>query len=138
MTLGLRILVFDDDTSICNLLELAFAGKGHEVTTYSNPTEFPFFNEHKCPCPKEDPCADILITDIVMPNIDGLEFFKQLRNAGCGPLVKGNVAIMSRHLTLHHMGDLNQLGIHYFRKPLDVREICQWVDECATRTRRTF
>ncbi|MBW2519396.1 MAG: response regulator [Deltaproteobacteria bacterium] len=133
--MGLRILVFDDDKPICDMLEQALTSKGHAVTTYVNPAEFPFFNEHICPCPTDDPCADILITDIVMPEIDGLDFFKQLKEAGCRPLVNGNVAIMSGHLTLHSMGEFNQLGIHCFRKPLEINEICHWVDECAHRNR---
>lgn len=125
----LHIVIFDDDEEIRNLLKTVFENKGHTVTALSDPTEFEFFNKEKCPCPMSEPCADILIADIVMPNIEGITFFKQLKKAGCLPLTRGNVAIMSGYLTIHYMNELNDLGIHYFRKPFVISEICDWIDE---------
>ena len=129
----LRILVLDDDVEIRKLLKTALVNKGHEVTTLADPTEFPFFNKETCPCTPGDPCADILISDNVMPNIEGIDLFKKLKNCGCQPLVKGNVAIISGYLTIHYMNELNDLGIHYFRKPFKLKEIYEWVDLCQTR-----
>ena len=131
--MGLRIIVFDDDVTICNLLKESLSAKGHDVITYSNPTEFPFFNEHRCPCPKEEPCADILIADIVMPEIEGIDFYRRLKDAGCWPLLKGDVAIMSGYLTIHYMEELNEMGIHYLRKPFQLNEIYEWIEECQKR-----
>ena len=131
--MGLRIIVFDDDQAICRLLKETLTAKGHQVTTYSNPTEFPYFKEETCPCPKESPCADIMIADIVMPKVEGVAFFKKLKEAGCWPLVKGNVAIMSGYLTIHYMDELHELGIHYLRKPFHLNEITDWVESCQER-----
>ncbi len=129
----LRILVFDDDPDIRDLLQTALTGKGHEVTTFADPTEFPFFNKETCPCEANSPCADILIADIVMPNIEGIDFFRSLKKAGCVPLIKGNVAIMSGYLTIHYMNELNSLDIHYFRKPFELKDIYTWIDQCKAR-----
>ncbi len=129
----LRILVFDDDADIRALLKTALEGKGHEVTTLADPTEFEFFDCKNCPCPQGEPCADILLADIVMPNIEGIAFCKQLKAAGCWPLAKGNVAIISGYLTIHYMKELNDLGIHYFRKPFDLKDIYAWVEQCQAR-----
>ncbi len=128
-----RILVFDDDKSICKLLKAALEAKGHEVTTFSNPTEFPFFNEKTCPCPQDSPCADILIADIVMPKMDGIEFLKNLGTSGCWPISNNNVAIISGYLTIHYMEDLNNLGFQYFRKPFQLQDIFSWVEGCEER-----
>lgn len=129
----LRILVFDDNADIRELLHTALSSKGYEVTTLSDPSEFPFLYKGDCPCSPEKPCADILIADIVMPNIDGIEFYKKLKGNGCLPLVHGNVAIMSGYLTIHYMKELNDLEIHYFRKPFQLGEIYSWVEQCRAR-----
>jgi DNA-binding response OmpR family regulator len=129
----LRILVVDDDTDICDLLKTALSSRGHAVTTLSDPTEFPFLMEETCPCSQNCPCADILIVDNVMPKIEGIEFFKQLKSRGCQTLLKGNVAIMSGYLTIHYMNELNDLGIHYFRKPFNLANMYEWVELCQSR-----
>jgi len=128
-----RILILDDDKEIRELLTTALTGKGHEVTAYADPTEFPFLNKESCPCPPDHPCADIIIADIVMPNIEGIEFLRKLREAGCHPIIRGNIALMSGYLTLHYMNDLNEMGVHYFRKPFVLEEIYQWVEQCRER-----
>jgi len=128
-----RILILDDDPDIRNLLETALTMKGHEVKTLSDPTEFPLLNDQKCPCEPKDSCTDVLIADIVMPKIEGIEFVRNLKNEGCWPLTLGNVAIMSGYLTLHYMNELNSMSIHYFRKPFEMQEIFNWVEECQER-----
>jgi DNA-binding response OmpR family regulator len=129
----MRILILDDDPDICALLEAALTGKGHTVISHSDPTEFPLFNKQICPCKPEDFCTDVLIADIVMPKIKGIEFVKDLRNKGCWPLKLGNVAVMSGFLTLHYLNELHSMGIHYFRKPFELREIFNWLEKCQER-----
>ena len=128
-----HIAIFDDDKTICKLLQDALSAIGHKVTVYSNPTEFPYFNDSKCPCDKESPCADILLSDIVMPQMEGIDFFRKLKDSGCRPLKNNNVAIMSGYLTIHYMNDLNELGVNYFRKPFELSAIYKWVKECEER-----
>ncbi len=129
----LRILVIDDDPEIRTLLQTALSSKGHHVTALADPTEFPFLQRETCPCPPNEPCADILLADNIMPNMEGLDLFKTLKSRGCHPLVRGNVAIMSGYLTIHYMNELNDLGINYFRKPFALSEIYEWVDQCQAR-----
>jgi len=129
----LRILVIDDDAETRDLLKIALGKKGHDVTVLADPTEFPHLNKDTCPCAPESPCADILICDNIMPNVEGIDLFKKLKSCGCQPLLKGNVAIMSGYLTIHYMNELNNLGIHYFRKPFKMSDIYDWVDLCEAR-----
>ncbi len=133
MEMKLRILVFDDDLDTRNLLQVALSNKGHDVTALADASEFPFINRESCPCSPGEPCADIIIADNIMPNIEGIDFFKKLKSRDCQPLVKGNVAIMSGYLTIHYMNQLNELGIHYFRKPFKLEDIYDWVELCHTR-----
>lgn len=129
----LRVLVIDDDADIRNLMQSALSSKGYEVSTLADPSEFPFINNKTCTCPTDSPCADIIIADIVMPKVDGIDFFNHLKDTGCCTLVRGNVAIMSGYLTIYYMNVLNNLGIHYFRKPFELNEIFAWADECRER-----
>ena len=129
----LRILVLDDDKETCDLLETALTAKGHKVTTYTDPTKAPFMHNRDCPCNPDDSCADAILADIVMPNIEGIDFVKFLREEGCWPLSMGNVAIISGYLTIHYMEDLNEMGVQYFRKPFELEAIYRWAEECSER-----
>jgi len=129
----MRILILDDDKSICDLLKTALEAKGHEVMPYTDPTKAPLRHNESCPCKPEDSCADAILADIVMPHIEGIELIKIIKAAGCWPLSIGNVAIMSGFLTLHYMEDLNDMGVQYFRKPFELGAIYKWVDECSER-----
>ena len=68
-----------------------------------------------------------------MPKMEGIDFVKGLKKDGCWPLNLGNVAVMSGYLTLHYMNELNSMGIHYFRKPFELKDIFSWVEECQER-----
>jgi DNA-binding response OmpR family regulator len=129
----MRIMVLDDDQDIRDLLQTALTSKGHEVEVFADPTEFPFLHNKKCPCESEQSCADVLIADIVMPNMEGIEFIRNLKKEGCWPLSIGNVAIMSGYLTLHYMNDLNAMGIQYFRKPFELKTLYDWLEGCQER-----
>lgn len=131
--MALRVLVFDDDKATCDLLDKALTAKGYEVTSYSTPFQFPFLHRESCPCPPEEPCADVILADIVMPEIDGIAFLKKLMVSGCLPVKLGNMAIMSGYLTLTYMSEMNEIGIPYFRKPFRLETIYAWLEECKIR-----
>jgi DNA-binding NtrC family response regulator len=66
-----RILVIDDDESITSLLHMVLSRQGYEVLTAANGREgVKLFNSTP---------ADLVISDILMPEMDGLEALKQLR-----------------------------------------------------------
>jgi CheY-like chemotaxis protein len=67
-----RILLVDDDNSVRTILSLTLAHFGHTVTEARNGREgLELFNQSG---------ADLIITDIVMPGKDGLEFLMELRH----------------------------------------------------------
>jgi CheY-like chemotaxis protein len=66
-----RILVIDDDPDIRAILELTLKAAGHEVILAADGREGV---ERYCTSP-----ADLVITDLYMPNRDGLETIRQLR-----------------------------------------------------------
>ncbi len=66
-----KILIVDDETSIRNLLSKILSSSNYEAVTASNGREG--LELYK----KENP--DLVITDIVMPDMEGIELIRHLR-----------------------------------------------------------
>jgi CheY-like chemotaxis protein len=65
------ILLVDDNVEFRNILSLALSGAGHTVTLAANGRQaLQLFSRISC---------DLIISDIVMPEKDGLEMLLQLR-----------------------------------------------------------
>ncbi len=66
-----RILIIDDDESITSMLRTVLERNGYEVTTAANGRDgVRLYGTHP---------ADLVISDILMPEMDGLEALKELR-----------------------------------------------------------
>jgi DNA-binding response OmpR family regulator len=69
-----KILVIDDELSIRLLLE-NYLGKTYEVTTKSDGMEaMKWLQDGNLP--------DLIVADIQMPNLDGIQFIQQIRSSG--------------------------------------------------------
>ena len=75
----MRIQVIDDEAGLRHTLSLILRDDGHEVATSDNGTAaLEALREHD---------ADLILCDVRMPGIDGLEFLERYRAAGGGALV---------------------------------------------------
>ena len=131
---NLRIIIVDDDPGINLMLKTVLTKQGHYVLNFPDPTACPcpVLKKEICFCPQEFPCADIVISDIVMPNMSGIEFFKRQREGGCkAPDV--NKALISGTENEEHFYAIEELGCNFFKKPLKTVEIVKWIEECAKR-----
>lgn len=70
----IRALVFEDNDQLRSLISTILEMRGYEVFTFSEPGSCPLYLKDKCPCPLKHTCADIIITDINMPSVTGLDF----------------------------------------------------------------
>ncbi len=68
-----RILVVDDDPAICRTVERVLARDSHVVEAYSDAREALDAIRRERP--------DLVITDVYMPEMDGIEFLLSLREA---------------------------------------------------------
>ena len=69
-----KIMVVDDERGIRYLLEDALAGEGYDVTLAKNGRD--------CLRQMEEQEFDLLITDMDMPELDGMGLLRMMKRAG--------------------------------------------------------
>ena len=65
-----RLLVMDDEADFCEIVRASATPLGYDVTVLTDPNEFKATYRHLKP--------DIIVLDVVMPNIDGIELLRWL------------------------------------------------------------
>lgn len=131
----MKILVFDPDNSLRELLRIYLSGHGHEVLAFRDPTVCPLYanlHDEACFCPQDAPCGDVVIIDNKMPHISAIDFLRTQRRRGCKAL-DANKAVMSASMTRQLEAELAEFGCHHIRKPFQLSRIKEWVDECLGR-----
>ena len=109
---SMRTLLVDDDELIRDSISLAFANKG----CFLRATETA---EEGLQALKDD-SFDVIISDLKLPGMDGLEFFKLLR-ASCPNTVK---ILITAYGDKEVVSDACRIGIHEFiSKPFSVKTL---------------
>lgn len=125
----LRILVFEDDFTIrkpiCNFLR----AKGYEVLDFPSPLTCALVSEKQCACPREHACADLVITDMNMPGMTGLELIRMLADKGCHAPPQNKIVISSA-LSAEQHAEFRALGCHFLPKPFQLHELWKAVQIC--------
>jgi DNA-binding NtrC family response regulator len=124
-----RIIIFDDDMMVLELLHNYFVACNYEVESFNKPI--------LCGCIKDNascqrPCADIMITDYSMPRLTGIEFLDNQTKNRCTIDIR-NKAIVSGELPDHYRDKMKRLASTYFQKPVLLRELYEWTNECIAR-----
>lgn len=128
----LRVIIFEDDQAFSDLLRKVIQGFGHDVLAFPDPTVCPSYRSLNGWCRKTSPCADVLITDNMMPHMTGLEFLKLQRTCGCKAM-DANKALMSAASTPEQENDVATLGCKFFKKPFRIADLQQWLQDCEAR-----
>ncbi|MFI3251047.1 MAG: response regulator transcription factor [Eubacteriales bacterium] len=106
-----KIYIAEDDPHISNILKTHLEQTGYEVDCFSDGRGLlSRFSESPC---------DLIITDIMMPNLNGYELCKEIRQKSMVPLVmiSANNDEVDRLLGLELGGD------DYIGKPVNLREL---------------
>lgn len=114
-----RILVVDDEESLRRLLRRTLEGSGHQVTEAGD-------GQTALEVLKDSP-ADLVITDLYMPNTDGLELILKLRAFSPGLKV---IALSggSQFKRMDTLSIAEQMGAYAaIRKPLDLESLLETV-----------
>lgn len=135
MAMGLRILIFEREQSLQELLDVVLAGAGHQVQTFADPSACPLFHlrdDAEACCVQVQPCADALLTDFDLVQTNALDFLKLQRRRGCKAL-DANKAIMSASMTEELQQEIAAFGGRHIKKPFHLAEILAWADGCVQR-----
>ena len=92
-----KILLIDDETAICNLIRLHFQTEGYLVYTASDAEEAAGMLSH---------APDLILLDINMPEVDGLEFCKKIRNHMDCPIIFLTSRITEQDRSEEHTSEL--------------------------------
>jgi len=125
-----RALVFDDEPDIRQMFHLLLECRGFEVHTFEDPSEYCNLSRVGCSLATGMSCADVIISDLRMPRVDGLQFMQAIADKHCRIPVR---ALMSGYWSAESLKRARQLGCHTFAKPMKVDSIFRWLDESAPR-----
>ncbi|AFZ14039.1 two component transcriptional regulator, LuxR family [Crinalium epipsammum PCC 9333] len=122
-----KILVVDDDRTLRTILSHHLHKQGYQVNEASSGVEALTAFEQEPP--------DVVVSDVMMPEMNGLEFCRQLRASRFGQLVP--------FIFLSAKGDLEDRikghtigGDDYLTKPVDPRELIAKIEAQLERSRR--
>ena len=109
-----KVLVIDDEENILNLMRIGLEDNGFEVVTRSNGLDALMYIEQEKPA--------IIIADIMMPRLTGLELVKALKNNDDTrkiPLIF--ISALDQAKTVQEGLDLG--AVDYITKPFKISEI---------------
>jgi DNA-binding NarL/FixJ family response regulator len=123
-----RILIVDDDITLRTALVRYLGKRGYAVLDVASGIEALALFEH-------DP-ADLIVSDILMPEMDGFEFCRRLRTSRMGQLVPflflSSKAEVEDRIHGHAIG-----ADDYIIKPFEPRELLAKIESQLERSRRT-
>ncbi len=107
-----NILIVDDESSILESLEMFLVEKGHVVSKAATGREgLDLFSEKE---------PDIVVLDIRLPDLNGLDMLSRLQSQGCAAKVIMMTAFHDMETTIQAM---KRGAYDYIHKPLDVDEV---------------
>ncbi|PID34427.1 MAG: two-component system response regulator CreB, partial [Thiotrichales bacterium] len=120
-----HILIADDDEHICDVISFALEKADMQVTI-ANDGKQAVDKFHAKP-------ADLIVLDINMPEIDGLEVCRELRKSSEVPIL----FLSSRDDEIDRILGLEIGGDDYVTKPFSPRELVARINAILKRTQQT-
>lgn len=122
-----RILLVDDDITLKTALIRYLQKRGYSVQDASSGTEALMLFEQNPP--------DVVVSDVIMPGMDGLEFCRRLRSSRSGQLVP--FIFLSGRKDLDDRIQGHQMGADdYLVKPFEPKELLAKIEAQLERSRR--
>ncbi len=121
-----RVIIFGGDRELLNMMTYYFVIRGeYEVLSYQEPAICPIWADD-ADCTNISPCADIIIADLVMPKMDGINLFMAQTQRGC-KISLNNKALISRNFDNNKMKDIMESGCVFFEGPIDFHKLTAWL-----------
>ena len=125
---GISLLVVDDDAFIARLLEVELSAAGYDVRTAGSGDRALELATERCP--------DLVLADVMMPNMDGFELTRRLRldERTAGAKV---ILLTARGLSADRLEGFAVGANEYVIKPFDTPELVARIGEILARPRTT-
>ena len=121
---NLKILIVDDEPSICSTLESVFKDEGYLVASVQNGEDALKEIKEKFP--------DLVLLDIWMPGLDGIETLKRIKQT----FPRLPVIMMSGHASLQTAIDALKIGaVDFIEKPIELAKLLNSVANSITDNR---
>jgi len=118
----IRIWLFDDEKMILDSVGEFLREFGYEVFCFESPADI----AGNLKIADSDVHADVVITDIQMPGMDGIEFVRRLVECGFN---RENIAMVSGYWTEDYREFAGKTGVRCFDKPFGFKDVLDWVEE---------
>jgi DNA-binding response OmpR family regulator len=118
-----RVLVVDDDPTVREVVVSYLRAHGHDVVESPD-------GEGALRVQREQP-ADLVVLDLMLPGLDGLETCRRLRERGDVPIIM----LTALGSASDRVAGLEQGADDYVTKPFSPRELALRVDSVLRRTR---
>ena len=119
---NIRIAVIDDDVKMLELLKKVLSKKGYKVDTFSTP---------KLALPKiSENGYDIVLTDVNMPDMNGIEVLKRIKESSPDTIV----IMITAFATVSTAVESMKLGAYdYISKPFNMEEFLLTIDRAVEK-----
>ena len=117
MNMQTRILVADDNAEIREILRILLTGEGYEVIEAKDGNEvLQLF----------DSSIDLIVLDIMMPNMDGIEATKTIRSLDRADAKSIPIIAMTANAFVEDMRKTKEAGMNeHLTKPVDGEKLLQ-------------
>jgi CheY-like chemotaxis protein len=113
-----RILIVDDDAAITATFENILSGEGYDVATATD-------GDQAIDLAAREP-FDVVLLDLVMPGIDGLDALRRLRQVA----PRARIIILSAYIEPHREAEAFRLGAEaVLSKPPDLNKLLRFLGE---------
>ncbi|MEB3341166.1 response regulator transcription factor [Okeania sp.] len=124
-----KILIVDDEDSLRTVLRRHLEFQGYKVTDANSAIDALSILE------KEN--HDLIVSDIMMPEMDGLEFCQRLRSSNLGQLIPF-IFLSSKGELEDRIVGLSIGADDYINKPFEMRELVAKIEAQLTRFNRIY
>ena len=123
---GTSLLVVDDDAFIARLLEIECTAAGYDVRTAGSGDRALELAQERCP--------DLILADVMMPNMDGFELTRRLRMDERTAAARV-ILLTARGLSADRLEGFAVGADDYVIKPFDTPELLARIGEVLARPR---
>jgi len=122
--LNSSVVVLDDEEGMCTILKKVLSQEGALVETFTHPRHaLEFIEKHG---------ADVVVTDLKMPELSGMDILRRVRQLNPAT----NVVIITAHATVDNAIEAMREGAYdYLTKPFKLDELVLTVARAAERKR---